>query len=66
MMRTRVNTQGSKIDMLVAFWDKTLGKVYSLNIEKKDKKVTKVIDKIVLIPEKIRRYALKYYLAKCF
>ena len=38
--------------MLIAYWDKTLGKVYTLNIDKKDKKATKVIDKIVKIPAK--------------
>jgi len=52
--------------MLIAHWDKTLGKVYNLNVEKKDKKVIKLIDRIVKIPEKIKRCVLKYYLTKCF
>jgi ubiquinone biosynthesis protein Coq4 len=66
MIHTRMNTQQSKLEMLIAMWDKTLGKVYLLAQELKDKKVVKVIDKIVLIPKKIQIYVLKYYLKKCF
>jgi len=65
-MHTRVNTQKSKVEMLISYWDKTLGKVYQMAQDNKDKKVTKIIDKIVKIPKEIQRYVLKYYLTKCF
>ena len=39
--------------MLIAYWDKTIGKIYQFAIQKKDKKIIKILDKIVKIPKKI-------------
>ena len=54
--------------MLITLWDKTLGRVYTQakEHEKKEAKVIKVIQKIILVPDKIRTHVLKYYLAKCY
>lgn len=54
----------SKIEILITYWDKTIGKIMNFSIKSKDPKVALLVRQLISIPKDIRFCALKHVVRK--
>ena len=60
-----METKWAKIEVLVNYWDKTISQIQTLATKKKDKCVTTMVGKIMLVPYFVREACLKEYIRAC-
>ena len=63
--RNSISTHEAKIEVLTNYWDKLIGQIYQRAFKVKDSGIQDLLKKIILIPPKVRRTVLSYYLQKC-
>ena len=55
----------AKVDVLINFWDKTINNLRKLSYDTKDQQILKLVDKIIKVPDHIKKWVLTLYLYAC-
>jgi hypothetical protein len=60
-IKDKIATKDSKIEVLINYWDKMVGAIRTKATKFKDETGDALIQKIILVPNEVRRAVLKHY-----
>ena len=64
-IQRRVRTHANKLEILINYWDKIVGRLQTRAFKLQDEKVKEIVMGIILVPKDIRRAVLSHYLKCC-
>lgn len=63
--RHKLKTRNSKVEVLMAYWDKMVAHLMRMRTQLQDKESLELVQQLIEVPLNIRRYALTHYILKC-
>ena len=63
--RHKLKTGNSKVEVLMAYWDKMVAHLMKMRTELQDKESLELVQQLIEVPLNIRRCALTHYVVKC-
>ena len=64
-MRDWLAIKLSKVDVLINFWNKLVGRLYKTANDERDQNMAQLLRKIINVPEHIKKWVLTLYLYSC-
>lgn len=64
-MKVQLAVKFAKVEVLCFYWDKMISRITIKASKSKDKGVHKILQKMLLVPDKVKRAMLRHYVKHC-